>query len=191
MNTTLVALCVGHSRKINGHPEGGAVSVGGVSEWTYNRELAGMIRDILAESRVSSRIYSDYEGGWYGTAQRWLAAVLRLDNVTLAIELHFNASDSPAATGHEWLYWGTSKAGKRLADSLAAEMCLAVPQLKSRGIKPKTASDRGAEFLKGTHCPAVIIESFFGSNVGDWEIGVERKAAIARAIASGILEFLD
>ncbi len=191
MTAPLVALCVGHSRKINGHPEGGAVSVGAVSEWTYNRELAGMIRDILAESRVASRIYSDYDGGWYGTAQRWLASVLRLDHVTLAIELHFNASDSPAATGHEWLYWGTSKAGKRLAESIAAEMSLALPELKSRGIKPKTSSDRGAEFLKGTHCPAIIAEPFFGSNPTDWQTAVERKPAIARAIAAGILDFLD
>ena len=191
MNFPLVAICVGHSRKINGHPEGGAVSVGGVSEWTYNKELAGMIRDILAQARVDSRIYSEYEGGWYGTAQRWLASVLRLDNATLAIELHFNCSDSPSATGHEWLYWGTSKSGKRLAECLSAEMCLSLPELKARGIKPKTASDRGAEFLKGTHCPAVIAESFFGSNTHDWEIAVSRKQSLARAIAQGILEYMD
>ena len=70
-------------------------------------------------------------------------------------------------------------------------MCLAVPQIKARGIKPKTAPARGAEFLKGTHCPAVIMEPFFGSNASDWKTATERRAAIARAITSGILEFLD
>jgi N-acetylmuramoyl-L-alanine amidase len=191
MNHPLIALCVGHSRRINGHPEGGAVSVGGVSEWTYNCELAEMVRELLAASRVNARIYSNYEGGWYGTAQRWLASVLRLDAATLAVEFHFNSSDNPAATGHEWLYWTTSKNGKRLAECLHSEMCLAVPQLKARGIKPKTASDRGAEFLKGTHCPAVIMEPFFGSHAGDWQTATDKRDDIARAIASGILEFLD
>lgn len=191
MTPQLVALCVGHSRKINGHPEGGAVSVGGVSEWTYNCELAAMVQVLLAKGRVNSRVYSEYEGGWYGTAQRWLASVLRLDHVTLAVEFHFNSSDNPTANGHEWLYWGTSVRGKILAQSLHAEMCLGVPQLKARGIKPKTASDRGAEFLKGTHCPAVILEPFFGSNASDWQTAADRKNSIARAIAAGILEYLD
>ena len=191
MNAPLVALCIGHSRRINGHPEGGAVSVGGVSEWTYNRDLVEMVKALLSKARVNSRVYSEYEGGWYGTAQRWLASVLRLDAATLAVEFHFNADDDPAANGHEWLYWSTSKNGKRLAECLHAEMCLAVPQIKARGIKPKTGGARGAEFLKGTHCPAVIMEPFFGSNAGDWEIAIDRRAAIARAITSGILEFLD
>lgn len=191
MNPPLVALCVGHSRKIHGHPEGGAVSVGGVSEWTYNRELAAMVQELLAKARVKSRVYDAYQGSGYGSAQQWLASNLRLDGATLAVELHFNAADSPAATGHEWLYWATSKNGQRLAECLSAEMCLGVPQLKTRGIKPKTASDRGAEFLKGTHCPAVIAEPFFGSNPADWQTSVDRKQSIARAIACGILEYLD
>ena len=46
---TLVAICVGHSRHINGKRDGGAVSVGGVSEWTFNLDLAQEIDRILRE----------------------------------------------------------------------------------------------------------------------------------------------
>lgn len=191
MTPPLVAICVGHSRKINGQPEGGAVSVGNVAEWAYSVDLAAMIREILDESRVASRIYSDYGPGGYGTAQRWLASALRLDRTTLAIELHFNSDDNPVVTGHEWLYWSISPAGKKLAESIHAEMCLFIPEIKSRGIKPKAASDRGAEFLRGTHCPAVIAEPFFGSNPADWQTATIRKHSIACAIATGILGYLD
>lgn len=191
MTPPLIALCVGHSRQINDRPEGGADSVGGVSEWTYHRELATMIRETLSESRVAARIYADYGPGSYGSAQRLLATVLRRDRVTIAVELHFNSSDSPAATGHEWLYWHASSASKRLAESLSAEMSLSFPEIKTRGAKPKDAADRGAEFLRGTHCPAVIAEPFFGSNPADWKTATSRKYSLARAIACGILDYLD
>jgi len=45
-------------------------------------------------------------------------------------------------------------------------------------------------FLRGTHCPAVICEPFFGSNPGDWQTAKDKKTNIARAIAEGILEYL-
>jgi N-acetylmuramoyl-L-alanine amidase len=191
MTPPTIAICVGHSRPVNGHPEGGAVSVDGTQEWTYNKDLAFQINAELTKSRVSSIVISSYDGVGYGAAQRWLAAHLKTLGVQLAIELHFNSSDSPAATGHEWLYWSTSTKSKALADNLHAEMCLALPDIRSRGIQPKTSADRGAEFLRGTHCPAVICEPGFGSNPNDWRTLTLQKSALARAIAQGLLSYLD
>jgi len=191
MNPPTIAICVGHSRPINGHPEGGAVSVDGTSEWVFNNDLAFLIEAELTKSRVSSVVISSYDGVGYGAAQRWLAAHLKTLGVKLAIELHFNSADSPAATGHEWLYWSTSSKGKALAAQLHAEMCLALPTIRARGIQPKTSADRGAEFLRGTHCPAVICEPGFGSNPNDWRILTLQKAALARAIAQSLLAYLD
>lgn len=187
---TLVALCVGHSRKINGRIEGGAVSVGNVNEHTYNVELANMISALLSENRIDCHIIAEYEGVGYGNAQRWLADEIKCLGADLAIELHFNSA-SPEANGHEWLYYHSSTNGQRLARRLNEEMCYGLPAIKSRGAKPRFAGDRGTEFLRGTHCPAVIAEPFFGSNASDWKLAVEFKAKIARAIVSGILEYLD
>lgn len=187
----LIALCIGHSRLKNGRVEGGAVSVGGESEWSYNRQLAEMIVDELGQRMIDTLEVSRYEGAGYGAAQRWLADRLKKSGATLALELHFNASDDPDANGHEWLYWHSSKQGKLLAESINAEMCLAVNSIRTRGAKPRFTGDRGAEFLRGTHCPSVICEVGFGSNARDWQVMVEQKARIARAIAHGILEFLD
>jgi N-acetylmuramoyl-L-alanine amidase len=190
MSTPKIGLCVGHSRQTNGHPEGGAVSVGRIQEWKFNRELALLISAELTRQGIASVIVDHYEGGSYGAAQAWLGGHLAAQGVTVALELHFNSSDSIAATGHEWLYWHTSAAGKRLAVSLNAEMRLALPDLKARGAKPLAATDRGAGFLQQTRCPAVICEPFFGSNPSDWALAVGYKPTIARVIADGVSEFL-
>jgi len=58
-------------------------------------------------------------------------------------------------------------------------------------VKLRFPGDRGSEFLHGTHCPSVICEIGFGSNQKDWDIMVDKKNEIARAIAHGIMDYLD
>lgn len=186
-----IAICIGHSRLIDGHPEGGALMLTGESEWTYNSRLGADVVNILAAQRYPAILIKRYEGTGYGNAQRWLANHLAELDVQCAVELHFNSSDNPDAHGHEWLFWHTSTQGRSLATELEAEFCLCVPQIKTRGIKPKTSADRGAEFLRGTPCPAVIAETFFGSNVGDCKTATAKQLSIARAIAEGIISWID
>lgn len=181
-----IAICVGHSRFIGDRMDGGAVSVGGMSEHTYNCGLAGMIS---AKLDVDSVIVSSYRGNGYGSAQRWLADHIKEMGATAAVELHFNSATGHAR-GHEWLYWHSSPRSKALANALRVSMEAAALGLPSRGTKSKTAADRGAEFLRGTHCPAVICEPFFGSSPEDWEIARTRKADIAAAITAGITSWL-
>jgi N-acetylmuramoyl-L-alanine amidase len=187
----LVAICIGHSRSVNGRIEGGAVSVGGESEWSYNRQLGEMIVDELGKRAIDTVEISRYNGPSYGSAQRWLAKTLKDCKATIAIELHFNCSDDENANGHEWLYWSNSINGKLLAKSIHDNMCLGVNEIKSRGAKPRFHGDRGSEFLSGTHCPAVICEVGFGSNPKDWSLMVSKKLDIARAIAQGVMDYLD
>lgn len=187
-----VALCVGHSRKINGRRDGGASSVGAVSEWRYNCALADMIGAHLTRNRLRWFILDDYAGQGYAAAMRWVADQLAARGADVAVELHFNAASSPAARGHEWLYWHTSKAGKRLAESIEYEFRLQLPPnlIPDRGAKPVESFGRGSEFVRRTHCPAVIAEPFFGSNDDDWKLASTNQDKIAIAIANGIDEWL-
>jgi N-acetylmuramoyl-L-alanine amidase len=180
----LVAICVGHSRT----GDNGAASVDGMSEWKFNDPLADEIVKILGELGVPAFKLNSYEGKSYGGAMRWVAANLEQKHASLAVELHFNAANG-VARGHEWLFWSGSKRSSRLATCLLARYQAAFPEIPLRGIKPKTAGDRGAEFLKLTHCPAVICEPFFGDNQEDWKIATDRKSDIARAIAAGIHDY--
>jgi len=186
-----VAICIGHSRKAKGITEGGAVMVGGANEHSYNLPLGARIVKILTAQKIPAILIPDYFGASYGSAQRWLAGHLKLIGAVAAVELHFNSSDNLDANGHEWLHWHTSKRGKDLAMFLEGEMCLMVPEIKARGVKPRTAKDRGSEFLSGTPCPAVIAETFFGSNPHDCSVATLKKERIAEAIAEGIASWLD
>ncbi len=184
-NKPLIALCVGHSRRIGDFPEGGAVSVGKESEWRYNTELVGMVSGSLKARGHRVLVINCYEGGSYGAAMKWLADHLRKEGADLAVELHFNSA-GPTARGHEWLFWHASTKGQRLAIEFDKAFRDILPALPARGAKLRTGGDRGAEFLRLTHCPAVIAEPFFGSNASDWGIATERKGDIAFAMARAI-----
>lgn len=175
----MIALCVGHSRQ----GDSGASSVDGTTEWDYNCDLAGKI---ASKTRQDVRIYSAYEGRGYTSAMRGLARKLKKDRAAFAVELHFNAA-SPAATGHEWLYWNTSAKGRLLARSLRDSMEDSFPLFTSRGIKARAKGSRGASFLRLTHCPAVIAEPFFGTNKDDWQLATAHKDGLASSITGGIV----
>lgn len=186
-----VGLCVGHSRRINTRRDGGATSVGGISEWHFNSVLADLIGAHLTRNRIRWFILSDYPGNGYTAAMCWVADQLALRGAEVAVELHFNSA-TPQARGHEWLYWHSSKEGKRLADSIDYEFRLQIPPglIPARGIKPVESFGRGSEFLRRSHCPALIAEPFFGSNEEDWKIATSNQDKIAIAIANGIAEWL-
>jgi N-acetylmuramoyl-L-alanine amidase len=182
----IIAICVGHSRR----GDRGATSAGGVSEWAYNQDLAQRLKWKLESLGVHCFVLSQYDADSYGSAMRWVSGEVEKRHATLAVELHFNAATG-TAQGHEWLYWGTSKQSKILADALCSEFAVRFPARKNRGSKAKTAGDRGAEFLKLTHCPAVICEPFFGDNPDEWKFATTHTDEIADAIAQGIMRYVQ
>lgn len=189
--TPRIAICVGHSRIINGHRDGGAVSVSGIQEWEYNAELAEMVGANLTFYGLRWFIVDSYKGDGYGAAMTWLGKHLEERGAGLAVELHFNSAGE-AARGHEWLYWKTSKNGERLANCLEYQMRLQFPPIvmPARGIKGLGRADRGAEFLRRTKCVSAICEPFFGTNEDDFKLATRDKDKVARAIANGIDEYI-
>jgi N-acetylmuramoyl-L-alanine amidase len=180
----MIAICIGHSRRIGSRYDGGAWSDSlQINERDFNLKVADKLQKLLAEKKIASKIFSEYNGNGYGTAMFDVANKIRMARATFAIELHFNSS-APEANGHEWLYWHSSLLGKRIAQKFEDAFSKLFPNIKARGIKAIQKQDRGGKFLELTHCPAVILEPFFGSNVQDCsKINVERIAeAYAKAI---------
>ena len=193
MNPATIAICIGHSRRIHGRRDGGAESCAPIStEWAYNDALSRRIIEILHDAYgIPAILINDYQGESYGAAMRWLAAYLRgLRGIKLAVELHFNSADDPQANGHEWLYWHASPKSKMVADLLTTAMTLSHLGIRSRGAKPIDGGARGGEFLRLTHCPAVICEPFFGSHAKDWETARTRVDTIAATIADALARSL-
>jgi N-acetylmuramoyl-L-alanine amidase len=185
-----IALCVGHSRTIGNHRDGGAESWDGkTNEWEFNVALAGRIKLSLASLGIESVVIDNYNGDGYGVAQRWLASQIKALGCNTAIELHFNSA-GPLAQGHEVLFWRGSKKSQALASFIEKEMS-AHFKTPARGVKACTNADRGAEFLKLTHCPAVILEPFFGSSKQDWEAMASTPGLLAMTIADAISYYVS
>jgi len=177
------AICIGHSRMIGPRRDGGAFSTHlGVNERTYNLRVA---REMLALDPTLV-VIDQYVGSGYRAAMAWLASEIRSRGCNLAVELHFNSA-SPSANGHEWLYWGASRNGMALATAFRQAFRAEFPEIIDRGIKPKGTGDRGAEFLRLTHCPAIITEPFFGSSGWDCAV-IDKKGhkAVASAYVSAL-----
>ena len=162
----LVGICVGHSRK----GDSGACSLTGDSEWQDNQKVTEFLRMDLEKRGINCVVFTHYDGVGYGGAMSWLAAQLGILKVDFAVELHFNSSNTGLSKGYEFLYWGTSKKGKVIADKFMEVFKKNYPDDLNRGNKGLQKGDRGALFTKLPSMPTVILEPFFGTNQREWDI---------------------
>tara|TARA_R100000654_G_scaffold6209_1_gene16466 strand:+ start:670 stop:1218 length:549 start_codon:yes stop_codon:yes gene_type:complete len=179
----MIGLAIGHSRR----GDSGAYTVGkpSVSEHAFNTELTSLI---IPKLKVPHKVYDDYKAYSYVGAMNYVSRKMRGDGVDACIELHFNSA-GPKATGHEWLYWETSRGGKKLALKLKEAMDEAYPDLASRGVKARGKGSRGAMFLRKTPCYACIAEPFFGSSKSDLDLIQSDLNKLASVYANGINTF--
>ena len=179
------AICIGHSRI----GDKGARSVGGVSEWTYNSEVATLLAEQLKQRGIASVIIDDYPSESYGGAMRWLAREIDKHKVDVAIELHFNSFSSSSAEGYEYLYYAHSAAGKKLALCLLKAHQSKSASQKDRGAKPIERKNRGGHFVTMVKPPAVICEPFFGSSPKEWVLFGQKPEVVADIYANGIFDY--
>ncbi|HEB81323.1 MAG TPA: N-acetylmuramoyl-L-alanine amidase, partial [Gammaproteobacteria bacterium] len=100
------------------------------------------------------------------------------------ISLHCNAFNEKAS-GTEVLYYHRSAVGRKMA-ALLDKKLIAALGLKDRGIKAKSAEDRGGYLLKTTNAPCVISEPFFIDNNEDLKTVMDRHDDLVNAYASAI-----
>jgi len=185
-STNHVIVCVGHSRI----GDSGAVSVGGVNEWVYNKDVAEKLCRVLRARGVSCEVISHYPSRSYSGAMSWLRKEIQKRKGTLAIELHFNAAHEEA-NGFEYLHVISSARGLLLAQCLLkAHMSVIGNKQKCRGTTAIKAGDRGYGFLSKVAPPAVICEPFFGTNPKEWERYKDQGRELALCYADGICTYL-
>ena len=160
-----IVLCAGHSRP----GDSGALSTSGVTEHRfYSRYIIHAVADALRALGFTVTVIEQYQGRSYGAAMRWLAKKLKELGADLAYEFHFNAA-SKSAEGFEALFWHRSKVSDDVAEAMQRVQVLAYPEMKDRGIEPlgDQAHERGTLFCSLPHCPSIILEPFFGTNVAE------------------------
>lgn len=97
----------------------------------------------------------------------------------IAISLHMDASDNPAACGAHVCY--TSTRGATIAREVAEELC---PMLPGRAERIVRRADLA--ILNRTGCPAVLIELGFITCPRDCKILVAHRAELASKIGCGV-----
>lgn len=180
-----VAICVGHSR-LN---DSGAKSVGGVSEWAYNNDVAGFLNEELKKREIASEVINDYPFKTYGKSMSWVGE--KTWGFDVAIELHFNSFSSSTARGYEYLFYYKSENGKRLAECFLAAHEAGVPAQTSRGIKAISKGQRGFGFLSKTKPVSLILEPFFGSNPTEWVLFDGNEKQLAQIYADALQKYFS
>jgi len=180
----MIAIVIGHRLSAQG-----TVNAHGVSEWTWNSTLARDVHAALMVYGIESRVIErpNHRGGY---AEQ--ATMLNSMNVDGIVELHFNAAGDARATGTETLCHPRSTQGHALATAIQSAM-VSVLGLADRGVKATTTNGAGVELktLTRTEAPAVIVESYFGSNITDTERATIALAngTLGKAIAEGIADW--
>lgn len=113
----------------------------------------------------------------------------------IVVSVHCNASENPAASGTEVVYWYKSGKGKFLAECVNSRL-LGLP-IKNR---PLYQSDdnpatwwRDLAMVHRTKAPSILVECGFGSNPDDLAYlnTASGQMAVALAIAAGIENYFN
>lgn len=169
----LCALVIGHKKR----SPGAVNETQGLTEFDFNDHLACRIHNKIAAAevqRVYRRTYAQLPGDINELRPRFI------------ISLHCNAFNRQVS-GTEVLYYHRSVKGKQVAEILQKHL-VGYLKLSDRGIKPKTAEDRGGNLLKYTNAPCVIAEPFFIDNDRDLSRAQEDIEGLAAAYAAAINE---
>ena len=148
----LCALVIGHKKS-----SPGAVNKrSGITEFDFNEDLAIRIEKNVKKTEVQ-RIYR--------RTYKELPDDINTLDPDFIVSLHCNGFNG-RASGTEVLYYHKSEEGKKMAEILLNHLVEHL-KLPNRGIKPKTAEDRGGPLLRYTKAPCVIAEPFFIDNDSD------------------------
>ena len=176
-----VAIIVGHEAN-----KQGAVNVKtGVTEFAFNTRLAELIQDEFDLMPGFECIVVYRENGY-----EELPYDVNRTGADIAISLHCNAFNKKAR-GCETLHWYGSKNGALLAECLHDSFVNVYGVSSDRGVKPRTASDRGANLLRKTSMPCVIVEPFFIDNDAELEYALDNINKLAKAVVYGVADYQE
>lgn len=182
-----LAVVIGH----NSQAQGAVRRDTGETEYVWNGRLAQMMERLAPDFGIELRVFRRVAGGGYRSEIRRVYSQVDQWGADASIELHFNGSASPSASGTETLSSGTALS-LRLAAAVQDEMVIALG-LRDRGIKTVVGSDRGGASLIAGAAPAILVEPFFGSSPKGQQATdrLAEREELARAYLRGAAVALD
>lgn len=176
-----IAIVVGH----NSRAQGAVRVTDGRTEFDWNSELAGLIRDHDPENIL---IFKRVRGGGYSREIDRVYAEVDKSGAACSVELHFNGSSNPKANGGMTLSSGT--AGSMMLARAVQKHSVAVLGVRDRGVLVRGRHDRGGRSLWQGRAPAILTEPYFGSNAQECATAQQYMDELAEAVYRGAREFL-
>lgn len=171
-----IAIVIGHNPSAQG-----AVRVKDKeSEYVWNSKLAAAI---VKHGNGNVKVFRRQAGMEYYKEIDKVYDEVNAWGPDVALELHFNANENRTATGTETLSTG-STGSLALAKAVQANM-VRVLGLRDRGVTTITSRERGGRGIFRAKAPAILLETYFGSNYNDCNIVDERLDVLAKAIYDG------
>ncbi len=167
----LCLLVIGHMKS-----SPGAVNINSdVTEFDFNDNLALRIENKVNQTEIQKVYRKTYKE---------LPDDINAIAPDFVVSLHCNAFNTKAS-GTEVLYYHKSETGKKMAEKFLNYLIEHL-KLPDRGIKPKSAENRGGYLLRYTKAPCVIAEPFFIDNDSDLSKAQEDIEGLAEAYAKAI-----
>lgn len=176
-----LAIVVGH----NARAQGAVRVTDGQTEFQWNGDLAKRVA-ALADDDAVKVFYRTPEGGYAAEIDRVYRATDAW-GATCTIELHFNGSVKPTASGCLTLTSGS--AGSLALAAAVHGRVQAVMGNRDRGIEQRPKEGRGGRSLFAGRAPAIMAEPYFGSNPEMCARADARKDDLAAALLAGARAF--
>ncbi|SEN59811.1 N-acetylmuramoyl-L-alanine amidase [Palleronia pelagia] len=174
-----IAIVIGH----NARAQGAVRITDGRTEYDWNGQLAELIR---AHDPEGVRIFRrDPSAGGYSREIDKVYAETDAWGADVTVELHFNGSADPRATGCLTLSSGTP-GSMALAREVQARM-LAVMGNEDDGVQVRGRHDRGGRSLWQGRAPAILTEPYFGGNAQFCHAADANMDELAEAIYRGCM----
>lgn len=173
-----ICLVVGHSKLKSGETTG---ANGYVNEYEYNKVLVPKVAELIRKEGHDVTVIQCPEYVFISSREEYLYKIIRINrgDYDLLVEFHLNASNG-LGNGAEVLYYDKDE-GKDMAQQIQDKL---ITVFKDRGVKQRL----DLYILRDTKPTAVLTETFFCDNKGDYEkaknLGYD---GVAKLIAEGIL----
>ncbi len=174
-----IAIDIGHARRTG-------ASGNGLQEHEVCARLAVRLKSYLEEVPQVGRVdIIDFPERSNTDDLYTTVNVINEGGYELAVSLHCDCSDNPAAKGAHVIHWPDSDRGEKLATCIATPLAQLMP-----GRANITVARKNLFIISKTVPPTVLCECGFISNPDDSKMQKNRPEAIALCIAEGVKNYL-
>ena len=178
LSGSLIVIDPGH-----GGPDAGDHGADGSNEAQLCWDIAVRIAEVLADAGAKVRFTrTEVEGPT--TSERAARANDLAGDIFVSV--HLNSHDEGDAAGASTYFFGGSRLGERLADSIQQELI-------GLGIRDCRSHARAYALLKETRMPAALVEPCFITNPEEEKMLQDplQRAGIAEAISAGVKRYFE